>query len=104
MTGAVAWGRDDRTGGEVDAVFDALWTEFPEIKIERLTVTHPGDDNNVWYINGTVRDFEIQLDTAPGGQPPFIVESNIEREKPSNAADAIKIIRSWLNFGAEDLS
>jgi hypothetical protein len=36
--------------------------------------TYPADDDNVFWVERA--GVEVQIDTAPGGAPPFVVESD----------------------------
>ena len=89
------WTGADRTGGPVDEVFDQLRRHIPGLVVERLEVTHPTDDDNVYFIGDEHGLDRIQLDTGPGGQPLFYIE-NGDRYQTSEAAEAATIIRSWL--------
>lgn len=97
MTGSVVWGPADLTGGPVDEIFADLRRSFDDIHIERLTVTHPADDDNVWYITRVGRRGELQLDSAPGGAPPFLLESESERGRAGDVTTAVGKLTEWLN-------
>jgi hypothetical protein len=91
------WGPSDRTGGPVDEVFDQLRQHIPGLVIERLEVTWPADDDNVYFIGDEHGLDRIQLDTFPGGQPHFYIE-NGGWHQTSEVAEAVTIIRSWLEY------
>lgn len=81
MAGARVWSADDCTGGPIDEVFAGLRREFPDLAIERLVGTHPADDDNVFWISVRLsprfRGWEsVQVDTYPGGRPPFLLEGD----------------------------
>jgi hypothetical protein len=63
--------------------------------VERLEVTHPADDDNVYFIGDQHGLDRVQLDTAPGGQPLFLIENGSQCQT-SEAAEAAAIIRNWL--------
>jgi hypothetical protein len=85
----------DPTGGPVDQVFDQLRRLVPDLIVERLRVTHPGDDDNLWFIgDGQGRD-RVQIETYPGGRPPFLIE-NGGRSETSDVAEAVLRIRTLL--------
>jgi len=68
------WSLHDRTGGDLDLLLERIREAYTDVRVERLTGTHPADDDNVYWINrGPI---EVQIDTAPDGAPPFVVESD----------------------------
>ena len=89
------WTGADRTGGPVDEVFDQLRQHIPGLIVERLEVKYPADDDNVYFIGDEHGLDRIQLDTAPDGQPLFLIE-NGGRHETFAVAEAAAIIRSWL--------
>ena len=92
------WTAADRTGGPVDEVFDQLRERVPGLAIERLQVTRPADDDNVYFIGDQHRLDRIQIDTRPAGEPPFLIE-NGGRHQTSDPAEAATIIYGWLKQG-----
>jgi hypothetical protein len=104
MAGARMWGARDRTGGPIDEVFADLRGEFPDLVIERLVGTYPADDDNVFWLSiGPSLRFRgkesLQVDTYPGGRPPFLMEGERQRGEYSeakNAPDALALLRNWL--------
>ncbi|MER7275863.1 hypothetical protein ABT369_15530 [Dactylosporangium sp. NPDC000244] len=74
----VAWSAQDTTGGPLDEVFRALREELPDLTIERVRRTHPGDDDNVWWLTLAEADSDVQIDSAEGGEPPFVLESDTD--------------------------
>lgn len=68
--------------------------------VERLEATHPADDDNVYFIGDDRGAYRIQLDTAPGGQPLFLIE-NGGRHQTSKVTEAAAIIRSWLEHNRQ---
>jgi hypothetical protein len=89
------WQANARTGGSVDNVFVALRRDVPELLIERLSAAHPGDDDNVYFLGTRAHPDLVQIDTAPNGQPPFLVEA-AERLDTSDAEQAADAARTWL--------
>jgi hypothetical protein len=90
---------DHLTGGPIDAVFAALRTARPDIHIERLTVTYPADDDNLWYISVSGVPDDVQIGCHPDGQPPFLVEGNGTDQvlSTSDADRAAATILTWLS-------
>jgi hypothetical protein len=96
MAKGVPWRPTDLVGGPVDHVFMALRDAYPGLRIVRLSVTHPADDDNVWFITPVDSDTELQLDSMPNGYPPFLLESDHARERADEVAVAVDILSEWL--------
>jgi hypothetical protein len=79
----------------VDELFDQLRARIPGLAVERLTVTHPADDDNVYFIGDERRSDHIQLDTGPGGEATFYIE-NGGRHQTADAREAADIIAKYL--------
>jgi hypothetical protein len=96
MPGGVIWNATDRTGGPVDDVFAALRRSFTDLHIERLAATHPADDDNVWFLTRQGKEVEVQIDSMPNGSPPFLLESDVDSDRASDAETAVEILSRWL--------
>jgi len=92
------WGRDDLTGGPVDQVFALVRGVVPRLVVERLQVMHPGDDDDVYFLGDEQGLGLVQVDTCPGGRPPFLIEAG-ERLETSDVAEAAAAVASWLGSG-----
>jgi hypothetical protein len=58
-------------------------------------VEHAGDDDNVYFV-GTAQELDlVQLDTAPGGQPPLVLEAEA-RFETADVNEAVRIASSRL--------
>jgi hypothetical protein len=86
------------TGGAVDQVFAQVRHAMPGVLIERLMVTHAGDDDNVYFLGDELTMDRVQVDTGPGGQPPFLVEAD-DRVVTSEVAEAVATAVGWLGSG-----
>lgn len=58
----------------VQQMIEELLLAHPTARLERLAVTHPSDDDNLWFISDGGR--EVQFDCSPGGLPPFLIEDD----------------------------
>ena len=74
MAGSRPWTSDDRTGGPLDDILRSVQSSFPDVAVSRLVGTHRADDDNGFWVQRA--GVEVQVDTAPGGAPPFTVESD----------------------------
>lgn len=90
------WTETDVTGGPIDRVFAWIRSNAPEAGIDRLVTARPSDDDNVWFIRLSESVGEIQLDSMPDGAPPFLLESDFERERADTAEAAIGVLNTWL--------
>ncbi len=56
---------------DIDKIIEAVKTQFPNWMVEQLKVTHPADDDGIWYFwLGEKTDDEIQVENSYG-QCPF---------------------------------
>jgi hypothetical protein len=92
------WLASDRTGGPLDAVLDLAREHHRGLVVERLTVLHPGDDDNVYFLGDDDHLDVVQIDTTEGGGPPFLMEGlgNGRRYVTSDPASAATMITAWL--------
>jgi hypothetical protein len=92
------------TGGPVDEVLARVRAAVPGLVVERLQVTHPADDDNIYFLGDGHDADRVQIDTGAGGRPPFLIEAT-ERFETSDVAEAASVVSSWLgsgNIGARD--
>jgi hypothetical protein len=93
---AKPWLPADRTGGPLDDVLDRVRHNNPDLVVQRLLTTHPADDDNVYFLGDDHEPSQVQVDTAEHGEPPFVLESGIQRRETSDPAEASTIISAWL--------
>ena len=58
----------------------------------RMEVTHAADDDNIYFVSEPRQPDCIQIDTYPGGQPPFFIQSG-GRHKTTDTAGAVDRLR-----------
>jgi hypothetical protein len=92
------WTADQRPGGPFDSLVDELRRRVPGLVVERLIVSHGGDDDNVYFIGDQDGRGRVQAGTWPDGRPPFLIEDedggSAETSDPQEAA---AIICAWLD-------
>jgi hypothetical protein len=91
-------GPGDLIGGSLDEVLAGVRRVVPGLIVERLSVTHPGDDDNVYFLGDERGLDQVQVDTVPDGEPPFLIEAD-DRVETSDIAEAIAVICAWLGSG-----
>lgn len=91
-------GPDDKVGGSLDEVVAGVRRVVPGLIVERLSVTHLGDDDNVYFLGDERGHDRVQVDTFPTGEPPFLIEAD-RRVETSDTEEAIGVIYAWLGSG-----
>jgi hypothetical protein len=97
VSGGIPWGATDLAGGPLDDVFAALRRLFADVHIERLAVTHPADDDNLWFISRPGGSGELQIESMPNGSPPFLLESDSARSRTSSTSEVVRTLTEWLD-------
>src|SRR5258708_31631538 len=90
------WTAAQRTDGPLDDVLDEVRRRVPGLVVERLLVSHRADDDNVYFIGDQRGRGRVQVDTRPGGQPPFLIEDG-RRTETSDPVQAAEVILAWLD-------
>jgi hypothetical protein len=81
----------------IDAVLAAVRARVADARVSRLGVTHPVDDDNVWFIQTASGAAEVQIDSRPNGQPPFLIETDQHRQVTAvTVEEAIDVVERWL--------
>ena len=96
------WGPGDLAGGPIDEVFGQVRALVPDLVIERLTVTHPGDDDNVYFLGDDQGLDRVQVDTGLSGLPPFLIETLFAADgvlMTSDVAEAVEVVVARLVSG-----
>jgi hypothetical protein len=84
----------------VDEVISAVRERRPGVQIDRLEVTHPVDDENLWFFRAA-SGADVQLESGPGGVGPFLIEGDRvgQRAEASDVSGAVEIVLDWLGPG-----
>jgi len=82
----------------IEAILGFESARVPGVRVDRLTVTHPVDDDNLWFIRRSLTRTAVQIESRPEGQPPFIIEIDgyDRRLWAWTAGEAIEVIEEWL--------
>jgi hypothetical protein len=97
MAKGIQWEPSHKVGGPIDVIIERLRAIFPALLVERLIVSHPGDDDNVWFITNGQTGVDVQVDTMTSGNPPFIMESDFERARTLDPDEAVAVLSRWLS-------
>lgn len=83
---------------DIDQIIQLVKNEFPNVGVWQLEVTHPSDDNGIWYFwLGEKTDDEIQIENSSGNCP-FLIETfrNDERRYSKTIRETTEIICEHL--------
>jgi len=70
---------------DIDQIIELLVGRIPDIQISQLKVTHPADDDGLWFIKVPERTEEVQIESSSGNCP-FVIESNFDNESYEGAS------------------
>ncbi|WP_186315896.1 hypothetical protein [Catellatospora sichuanensis] len=90
------WAPEDRTGGPLDDVLDGVRHHIPDLVVERITVKHAGDDDNVYFLGDSTSYDLVQMDSHEDGQPPFYIEGD-DTARCTDVATAVAFICDQLH-------
>jgi hypothetical protein len=82
---------------DIDEITTRVKASHPEVKVTRLKVTHPDDDNGLWFFQAT--GVEIQLEST-SGQCPFMLESDAHdrRRWVHSVEEAVRAVEQELGL------
>ena len=86
----------------IDDLVAALRHAYPEISVEQLRASPPGDDEGVWFVRHPRGLTKVQIESATG-DPPFLIESELAPPTKANTVDAaVRLVadRLGLSLGA----
>ena len=64
---------------DIQLIVTRVASEYPQLQISQLKVSHPADDAGLWFITGP-DGFEIQIESSTGDFP-FLMESSAHSER-----------------------
>ncbi len=99
MAGSRSWGAADITSGPFDEVLHKVRAAIPDLRVERLVGTWPGDDDNLYWLQHA--GIEVRVGTHPGGRLPVLVETDNIRLEPGTVEAAASLIIDLLGCGAD---
>jgi hypothetical protein len=91
---------------DIDQVIAGVRERVPRIGVEQLKVSHPADDDGLWFFDVQGSEFEVQVEAAYGIRP-FLVENNAndERRWCATVEEAIEVVSAlFLNPPLGDAS
>ena len=82
---------------DIDRITARLGAEIPGVQIEQLRVSHPGDDDGLWFITAPGSPSEVQVESSDGTCP-FLIEGDgtDERFEGKDVAEVVRVVRNLL--------
>lgn len=83
---------------DIDDVIAAVQRVVPGVRCDQLTVTHPADDDGIWFFRFPNGGNEVQIESSLGNCP-FLVEHSLTNERFEGATvDVVaeKVVQ-WLD-------
>ncbi len=62
---------------DIDRILDRILAIRPDVDSSQLQVTHPADDDGLWFFRVRGSDCEVQLESSSGDFP-FLVEADYD--------------------------
>jgi hypothetical protein len=88
---------------DVDRIIEAVRLAFPNVVVDQLKVTHPADDDGLWYFHLPENPKDaIQIESSYGNSP-FLMENmrNDDRENGESVEQVVSIICQYFRAGRE---
>lgn len=64
---------------DIHLIVASVASEYPQLQIRQLKVSHLADDAGLWFITGP-GGFEVQIESSTGDFP-FLMESSVHSER-----------------------
>ena len=88
---------------DVDRIIEGVRQTFPEAVVDQLKVTHPADDDGIWYFHlpENPKD-DIQIESSYGNCP-FLIENmrSDDRKRGENVEQVVSIICEYFRESRE---
>lgn len=73
---------------DIDEIIRRVKIAVPVAVVEQLRVSHPADDDGIWYFSLPQVDNDIQIE-SPNGACPFLVETDELRSNTARKAETV---------------
>ena len=86
---------------DIDVIILSLTQSYPELSVEQLAVTHPADDDGIWYFKHPSCPHEVHLESSYGICP-FIFETSADATVATadSVPAAIRLVVDGLGLAA----
>jgi len=81
----------------IEQIFQSATRLDTRIRYKQLEVSHPGDDDGLWFFWLEGRADKIQLESS-SGEFPFIFETDEHSKMVHNVDEATTAISDWIHI------
>lgn len=84
---------------DIRAIVNEMRCHHPDVAVQQLQVSHPGDDDGIWFFRRADSQIEVQLESSSGNCP-FLIESTEHDHRISvgTADEALCVLEHWLHL------
>ncbi len=84
---------------DVDKIIETVTSELPNVQWHQLQVTHPADDDGLWFFNLPGARNSVQIESSTG-MCPFIVENDLTPEfyHGQTVEEVTRKVVEWLKL------
>lgn len=82
---------------DIYGIKQAFMHIFPDGEVSQLQVSHPADDNGIWFFSRKTSLVELQLESTTGTYP-FLIESSGHNKRivANSCEEVLNILRTEL--------
>jgi len=82
---------------DLDMIFQLLQEELPEVQWTQLPVTHPSDDDGLWFFWIPEASGEVQIESSSGFCPFLIATDKHDQHRNADSPKEVAaIVLEWL--------
>jgi hypothetical protein len=83
---------------ELEQIIKGVAARLPKVQYRQLPVTHPGDDDGLWFFRLPGGEEEVQIESSTGVCP-FVIEGDGHHQRRVGATveDVVSVVVEWLS-------
>jgi len=83
---------------DIDLIILGVRGALPEVTVRQLQVTHPGDDDGLWFVGLPGVNKDIQLESSTGNCP-FVVETDEQSSYQARVVQTVEeVVRIVVDY------
>ena len=86
---------------DIDHVIKKIQLGHPAVEVQQLKVSHPGDDDGLWYFEQPGSEYDVQVESW-NGMCPFVIETdeNDARLTANSIDETVEAVTRLLHLNA----